>query len=364
MATTQRTKSVSRPARRTASGAPPVNLALQGGGSHGAFTWGVLDALLEDGRVPVGAVSGTSAGALNAAVLACGLKRGGPEGARRALRAFWEDIGHCRGAFAPVQAMPLAPFAPLAGFNLDGNPFYEWFNAWTRVLSPYQLNPLNLNSLRDAVARHVTDDELRASPVPVFVTATSVRTGEPRVFTRADLSVDALLASACLPHLFQAVQIDGQPYWDGGYVANPAMWPLYETGLLDIVLVQLDPLVREGTPSTTVEITDRLNEISFNASLVAEMRAIRFVLDLLREGHLDDHRYHRLRLHRIADDAAMAPLTSSSKTNTDPRFLEQLFGLGRDAALRWLDAHAAQVGVATSFDIREVYLAPRLKAKV
>ncbi len=335
----------------------PLNLALQGGGSHGAFTWGVLDALLEDGRVEVAAVSGTSAGALNAAVLACGLTAGGPEGARRALAAFWNDVGGCRGAFAPVTSLP--GWLPLAGFNLDNNPLYTWFDTLSRWFSPYQSNPLNLNALRDVVARHVSDEALRRTAMPLYVTATRVRTGQPRVFDHRDLSLDALMASACLPQLFQAVQIDGQPHWDGGFVANPALWPLYETGCLDIALVQLDPLVREGTPVTVAEINDRLNEISFNASLVAEMRAIRFVQKLFERGTLRDHHYHRLRMHRIADDDALAPLDAASKLNNDPRLLAELFRLGRAAGHRWLADHWAAVGRRSSFDIDEVFLAPR-----
>jgi NTE family protein len=200
---------------------------------------------------------------------------------------------------------------------------------------------------------------LRASPLRVFVVATAVRTGQPEVFNGARLSIDALLASACLPQLFQAVQIDGQPYWDGGFVGNPALWPLiYGTEALDIVLVQIDPLVREGTPTSAVEIADRLNEITFNASLVAEMRAIAFVKKLIAKHHIDGH-YKDLRLHRVADDTALAPLDASSKYNNDAKLLERLFDIGRAAAQRWLAHERAAVGVASSFDIDKVFLAPR-----
>jgi NTE family protein len=343
----------------------PINLALQGGGSHGAFTWGVLDALLEDGSLDLRALSGTSAGALNAAVLACGLARGGRAGARQALGAFWHDVGGCRDAFgAPAHAAwasgsPLLAGGPMAMFNLDGHPLYEWMNAWMRLWSPYQFNPLNLNALREVVARHVDERALAASETAVFVTATSVATGQPVVFSGAQLSLDALMASACLPQLFQAVTIGGQAYWDGGYVGNPSLWPLYETGVLDILLVQIDPLVREGVPTSIAEIADRLNEITFNASLSAEMRAIDFVKRLLREHRIDDRRYHDLRLHRIADEAALAPLNASSKYNTAPAFLHRLFELGRGAAQRWLADERRLVGRDSSFDLREVFLADR-----
>ena len=281
-----------RPGRRTAAGPVPVNLALQGGGSHGAFTWGVLDALLEDGSLELAGLSGTSAGAMNAAVLACGLARGGRDGAREALSSFWRCLSGVVQAFGPAPSLPaMNAMNPggtpgLAQFNLDANPFFSWINTWLGLFSPYQFNPLNLNALRQVVASHVSDAELQNLTTPLFVTATSVRTGQPKVFSGKQLSVDALMASACLPQLFQAVQIDGEPFWDGGFVGNPALWPLFETGVADIVLVQLDPLLREDTPDTAVEITDRLNEITFNASLTAEMRAIHFVQKLAAQGHL------------------------------------------------------------------------------
>jgi NTE family protein len=341
-----------RPVRKT--GMPKVDLALQGGGSHGAFTWGVLDALLEDGTLEFDGISGTSAGALNAAVLACGWADGGREGARRALTAFWTDIATCGNVFAPLAG------AGLGGFNLDSNPWFGWVNALSQQWSPYQFNPSNLNPLRDVLVRHVRDKALHASPVRLFITATTVRTGQPKVFSDGGVSIEALLASACLPQLFQAVQIDGEAYWDGGFVGNPALWPLiYQTDALDIVLVQLDPLERPGTPKTAVQITDRLNEITFNAGLVAEMRAIAFVKSLIDKGHIDAGHYKDLRMHRIADDAALAPLDASSKYNTDRQLLAQLFHLGRAAAQRWLvqDRHA--VGHRSSFDIEAAFLKRR-----
>jgi NTE family protein len=332
-----------------------VNLALQGGGSHGAFTWGVLDALLENGSMEFDAVSGTSAGALNAAVLACGLAEGGHDGARRALGSFWHDLATSGGAFSP------GLHGALGSFNLDTNPWLSWLNAWSQQWSPYQFNPGNHNLLRELLGRHVREPVLRDSPLRLFVTATSVRTGQPRVFSGKHLSIDALLASSCLPQLFQAVTIDGGPYWDGGFVGNPALWPLiYEADALDIVLVQIDPLVREGTPQSVAEIADRLNEITFNASLSAEMRAIAFVKKLIKANRIEAGHYKDLRLHRIADDLAMAPLDASSKYNTDLNLIEQLFGIGRAAAQRWLARHRGAVGVESSFDFEAVFLARRL----
>jgi NTE family protein len=340
--------------RRSPTGPQPISLALQGGGSHGAFTAGALDALLADESLVVDAVSGASAGAMNAAVLACGWARDGRAGARAALHAFWRDIGACR--------RPFGGFAPpgLDGFNLADNPWWAAWNAWWQLWSPYQTNPANLNPLRDVVAAHVDEALLRASPVRALVTATSVRTGQAHLFHGETLSVDALLASACLPQLFQAVVIDGEPYWDGGYTGNPPLWPLvYHADALDVVLVQLDPLVRPGIPRTAGEIADRLNEITFNAGLVAEIRAISFVQRLAAEHRLDPQRFRSLRLHRVADDAALAPLDASSKTNNDPALVETLWALGRAAGARFLATHRAQIGRASSFDLEAVFLAAR-----
>jgi NTE family protein len=345
------------------STAPPValDLALQGGGSHGAFTWGVLDRLLEDEGLAVQGVSGTSAGALNGAVLVTGLVRGGREAARAALRAFWEDVGRSSQAFAPF-SLTQAAAAQHHRFNFDRLPSYLWVTSFWRSFSPYEFNPLNLNPLRDVVRRHVDEAALREAHrhVPglgLFVTATSVHTGQARVFTGEDLSIDALLASACLPFLFQAVEIDGEPYWDGGYTGNPALYPLiYRTHTLDILLVKINPLKREGTPTRSVEIMDRMSEITFNASLIAELRAIAFVSRLLREHKLDPRQYKDLRLHMVADDEGLAPFNASSKLNTDPAFLAQLFSLGRAAAERWLAAHRSDLGRRSSLDIEAQFL--------
>lgn len=346
-----------RPAPPAApSGMKRVDLALQGGGSHGAFTWGVLDRLLEDDGVAFSAISGTSAGALNAAVLATGHARGGREGARVALFDFWRDVSLGGQIFSPFSLS----HGSAAGhnFNFDKLPSYQWLSSFFRAFSPYEFNPLNLNPLRDVARRHVDEAALRHGEIPLFITATSVATGQPRIFTGAELSIDALLASACLPFLFQAVEIDGEPYWDGGYTGNPALYPLiYQTETLDVLLVRINALQRPGTPVRSMEIIDRLSEITFNASLVAEMRAIAFVSKLVRQGKLDPGRYKDLRLHMIADDEGLAPYNASSKLNTDRAFLDELFGLGRKAADGWLKAHRDAVGVRGTLDIERQFLA-------
>jgi NTE family protein len=348
---------------------PPLDLALQGGGSHGAFTWGVLDRLLEDDELRFSGVSGTSAGALNAALLATGLAEGGAPGsaasraaARSRLAGFWRAVsehGRCFGA-AGAAGLPMFGAPGMAAYNLDANPWYALAQQWLRLFSPYQFNPLDVNPLRELVQQHVDLHALQNGPLEIFVTATAVQTGQPRVFTRKDISVDALLASACLPHLFRAVEIDGQPYWDGGYSGNPALWPLiYWTPALDLLLVKINPLVRPDLPDTPAEIADRVSEITFNAGLVSEMRAIAFVRRLLAEGRIDAGRYKGLRVHMIADDTGLAPLHPSSKLNTEWSFLQALFGLGRTAAEGWLRQHRQDIGRRSTLDIEGSFLAPR-----
>jgi NTE family protein len=357
---------------RARSGVVTLDLALQGGGSHGAFTWGVLDRLLQDrDLVPVG-VSGTSAGAMNAAVLATGFAEGGHEGARQALAAFWRDVssaGACFGAGltepGPAAMGALFPWLTAwPGAEAWSRSFAEL--AWvgpqmlTKLFSPYQFNPLGLNPLREVAARHVDEKAMRHGPLRLFVTATSVHTGQPEVFKGERLSLDALLASACLPHLFQAVEIEGVPYWDGGYTGNPAMWPLiYETDALDVLLVKINPLKRASTPDTPMEIADRVSEITFNAGLIGELRAIAFVQRLLHEERLDPGRYKDLRLHMVHDEAGLSGFGASSKLNTNWDFLQSLHALGSAAADRWLAKHRADLGVRPTLDIAATYLARR-----
>jgi NTE family protein len=338
--------------RNTAS----IDLALQGGGSHGAFTWGVLDRLLEDGSLRFAGISGTSAGALNGAVLVSGLARGGADGAREALQAFWHDVARADACFDPLGLRHAANGkSPWAAWTA---PVAEAWAQWARAMSPYQFNPLGLNPLRDVLQRHVDLAALHGRTGPrLFATATSVQTGQPRVFSGTQLSIDALLASACLPYLFQAVEIDGEAYWDGGYSGNPALWPLiYETDEADLLLVKIQPLQRPATPRTALEIAERAAEISFNTALVGEMRAIAFVKRLLREERVDRGRYKDLRLHMIADEQELAQLPPQSKLDTGWDFLQRLRDLGRAAAQAWLQHHRPAVGVRSSVDIERQFL--------
>ena len=333
----------------------PLDLALQGGGSHGAFTWGVLDALLEDESFDFSAISGTSAGALNAAVLVSGFAKGGRAGARTALTEFWRAISRGGGAFSPFSgSQQTSAGNPFAADKLPG---YQWLSSFFRSFSPYQFNPLNLNPLRQVLKEHVNLTALTESEINLFVTATSVRTGQARVFTGTEITLDALLASACLPFIFQAVEIDGEPYWDGGYTGNPALFPLiYDSTALDLLLVKINPLSRPGVPTRSMDIIDRVSEITFNASLIGEMRAIAFVTRLLKENKLDPGKYKSLRLHMVADDEGLSAFNANSKFNTDRAFLEQLFELGRAAAGRWLVQCSKRVGKESTLDIEAEFL--------
>jgi len=323
-----------------------VNLALQGGGSHGAFTWGVLDALLEDGRLRFEGVSGTSAGAMNAVVLAHGLARAHADGlrgqarneaARAALGRFWDGVGVI-GTF-------------MSGLPVPGGVQTLMSNWWTQWLSPAQTNPLDINPLRGLLKRQVDFDLLAhastlASGVKVFVAATNIRTGRGEVFSGAKLTADAVMASACLPMLSQPVQIGGEYYWDGGYSGNPALYPLiYGTASRDVVLVQINPIESPYQPGASAQdIMERINEITFNAPLLAEMRAIDFVRRLLDEGRLDPARYKSILLHRVDGGAALAPFGAASRVRADMAFLQRLFALGRHAGKAWLSHHWHHLG--------------------
>jgi NTE family protein len=334
-----------------------INLALQGGGTHGAFTWGALDRLLEDDRVEFDGLSGTSAGAINGAILALGLLEGGREGARAALDRFWRVLG-AKFAVSPLRAHPMEK--ALWGWDMTYSLAYNAFDTMTRVLSPYQLNPFSMefNPLRKALEESLDLARLREdkSAMRMFISATNVRTGKPKIFRREEITVDALLASACLPNVFKAVEIDGESYWDGGYLGNPALWPLYhERMAADIVLVQLNPLLRPELPTSTSDIMNRLNEISFNASLMSEMRAIDFVQRMLEAGRLEQPRYRRIFLHTIEDEERMRAFKLSTKFNGEWDFLCTLRDYGRDAADRFLRESFDKVGRESTLDI-ERYL--------
>jgi NTE family protein len=345
-------------ARDRADGARTVNLALQGGGAHGAFTWGVLDRLLEDERIEIEGVSGTSAGAINAAVLAQGFAVGGKRGARLALDKFWRRVASY-SAFSPIRRS-LADRI-FGNWNLDQSLGRLWIDAVFRLLSPYQMSLQTPNPLRAVLAAELDIPAIRRSDGPkIFVCATNVRSGKIRVFDRRELTVDALLASACLPHLFRAVEIEGEPYWDGGYMGNPAIFPLiYGCDSADIAIVQISPLTRDGVPRTPVEIMNRLNEITFNSSLMREMRAIAFVNRLLEEEWLAPHAAPRLkpiRVHMIEGGAEMENLGVTSMFNTEIEFVEHLKDVGRRRAGAWLDNHCDALGRRSTVDIRETFL--------
>jgi len=327
-----------------------VNLALQGGGSHGAFTWGVLDRLLAEDGLVIDGISGTSAGAMNAAVVADGMARGGNGEARERLRHFWEAVIHL-GRFGPFVRTPLDLMA--VPWGMEHNPGYVVFDAISRYFSPYQFNPMNWNPLLSMLRETIDFDRVRACDcIKLFVSATAVRSGKLRVFHTHELTPEAVMASACLPHVFQAVEIEGEPYWDGGYMGNPALFPLiYNTDTADIMVVQVNPITRDETPTTPPAILDRVNEISFNATLMREMRAIDFVSHLVAEHKLDSNGYKRVRMHRVDVPEAMRHYSAASKVNAERGFLEQLHAMGREQADAWLAAHRDDLGVRPTLDI-------------
>tara|TARA_R110002072_G_scaffold36848_2_gene108178 strand:+ start:1233 stop:2261 length:1029 start_codon:yes stop_codon:yes gene_type:complete len=333
-----------------------VSLALQGGGAHGAFSWGVIDALLEDGRIQPGAITATSAGAMNAVVYAEGLRTHGKDGARAALEGFWRKVSNAGGPFRPLPAASL-----FGGSGDTRGPIFSLLDAWTRVTSPYNLNPFDYNPLRDILTDCVDFDALKSCQgLDIFVCATSVKTGKARIFDKSDLTREAVLASACLPYLFQAVQIDGEPYWDGGFSGNPALWPLYYSDTpRDILIVQLNPLERDETPKTASDILNRVNEITFNAALLAELRALAFVKDLIAEHRLVDAENSRLRdmlVHAIRADETIRGLPADSKFDTGWNALTHLRDAGRDAAFAWLERCADTVGAHSTIDLRGDFL--------
>lgn len=334
-------------------GPPAINLALQGGGAHGAFTWGVLDALLEDGRLRLDGISGTSAGAMNAVVLAQGLMVGGPEGARAALQAFWTAVA----ASSPFDvAVPAAD-----GKNMLLTPAMRLMMQWTQYFSPEQINPFDVNPLRDIVAKQVDFERLRAhSPVKLFIAATHANSGKLRLFRGPELTADMVLASACLPTLHRSVVIDGEPYWDGGYAANPAVYPLFEecTGR-DILLVMLAPLLHKSTPQSAAEIKGRMLELAFNATFLREMRMFarlhgQVSRSWLRLGSLERRLAHT-NFHVIEASELMSGLSTESKLAAHLPFFEQLKAQGRERAQAWLLANHGHVGQRSSVDLGALF---------
>ena len=319
-----------------------VSLALQGGGSHGAYAWGVLDSMLIDGRLEVEAISGTSAGSVNAVVYAYGRMVGGVEGARELLHTFWKRLSDSG-----------------AGFNYPEA--FQAFKAMTGSVSPYQWNPFNWNPFRQALEETVDFERLRTcKDTKLFLAATNVETGKARVFTTPEVSADVVMASSCLPFLFQAVEIEGQHYWDGGYMGNPALYPLfYEATTRDVIIVHVNPIERKGVPRLAHEIENRLNEITFNSSLIKELRAVAFVQKLLEEGWLQDEFADKLKhvlMHSVRADKVLGDLSVPSKFSLDWKFLQQLHGRGITTGREWIAANYAHVGKRSSIDVRKEFL--------
>jgi NTE family protein len=346
----------SRASRDAAADVKALNLALQGGGAHGAFTWGVLDRLLEEERIVFEGITATSAGAANAAVIAYGLTVGGRDGAKQALKDFWRRVSHS-ALLSPLQ--PSLVDRLTHNHGLENSPAHFFFDMLSRLASPYQLNPLNYNPLRQVLEQVVDFEKVRRdSVVKLFLSATNVRTGKVRIFNETEACVEAVLASTCLPFLYQAVELDGEHYWDGGYMGNPALFPLiYECKSGDVVIVHINPINRPDVPTSARDIMNRINEISFNSSLMREMRAVAFVTRLIDDGLLkDDSMLKRMRIHAIDAEDVMQGLGVASKLNADWEFLLHLHEIGRERAQGWLDGDFALVGKDSSVDIRGKYL--------
>jgi NTE family protein len=326
----------------------PIDLALQGGGSHGAFTWGVLDRLLEEEWLDVVAISGTSAGAMNAAVLADGWTAGGAQGAREALDQYWRRVSHA-AAFSPLQRSPLDRL--MGRWTLDTSPAYVVTDLMSRLFSPYDLNPLDYNPLRKVLAESIDFERLARSPIKLFITATRVRTGRGRIFRNAEITADVLLASACLPTMFRAIEIDGEPYWDGGFAGNPTITPLVrESDAYDTILVQINPTERPEEPRSAAEILNRLNEISFNSPLMKELRMIALLRQAADPGSGEGARWARMRTHRVKSDM-LTKFGSSSKLNAEWQFVSMLRAEGRLAASEFLEHHGEDVGRRSTADL-------------
>ena len=338
---------------RPKRGKKKINLALQGGGAHGAFTWGVVDHLLSDDRLQVTGISGASAGAINAVMIADGLARGGPEEARKRLAAFWRAAS-AGGDLPPLQravADRLFSLLPLAT-----SPVHGWFEVMARYFSPYDLNPLNINPLHELIDRFVDFEAVRGGELELFISTTNVHTGRTHIFPREKIDANVVMASAALPLVFRAVEIDGVPHWDGGYMSNPPMFPfLQTTDAEDIIIVQINPVQRETTPRTSGEIVNRLNEITFNSALIAEMRSMEFVNRLIDDGHLakgtGSNRYRRLNIHRIHLGGLATRLSPASKVSTDFQLFDLLRRAGQRAARRFLELHFEAIGVRSSIDV-------------
>jgi NTE family protein len=325
-----------------------IDLALQGGGSHGAFTWGVLDRLLEEPWLQIEAISGTSAGAMNAAVLVSGYIKGGAQGSREALDTYWERVADS-ARYSPIQR---SLFDRLMNrWSLDTSPGYVMMDLMSRLVSPYSLNPFGYNPIRSILEDCIDFRHLKEAPIKLFITATNVHTGRGRIFRNKEITPEVLLASACLPTMFQAIEIDGQPYWDGGYAGNPTISPLVrESEAYDVILVQINPRERLDTPRSAGDILDRLNEISFNAPLMKELRMIALLRQAADPGTGEGYRWARMRTHRILTDK-LVEFGASSKLNAEGPFLRVLKDEGRKATESFLQTHGADLGKRSTADL-------------
>lgn len=344
----------------TAGKTKAIDVALQGGGAHGAYTWGVLDRILDDERIDIAGVSGTSAGAMNATALVQGLASGGRSAAQETLRDFWSKVS-AAARFSPIQR---TFFDILMGrWSLDLSPGFIVSQHLQRMFSPYQINPFDINPLRDLVAEFFDFEIVNSPKAPkLFLSATNVRSGMAKVFRQPEMSVDTVMASACLPFLFKAVEIDGEAYWDGGYMGNPPLFPLIdETDVRDTVIIQINPIERAELPKTAYEIENRLNEITFNASLIKELRTAYFLAELIDHEGLEREAYRDARIHRVEAGDEMRKLSVSSKLNAEWPFLQHLHDIGWRAADRWLGQHFDDIGVRSTWKPMELVLSESLK---
>lgn len=343
-----------------------VNVALQGGGAHGALAWGILDALLDDERIEIEAITATSAGTMNALAYAQGMVEGGREGAKTKLAHFWEETSKAGTVFSPVHGNPMERFF---GLGSGENPYaYFMFDTMTRLFSPYQLNPMDINPLRDIIERTIDFEKIhKCGHVKLFISATNVKTGHVKVFRTPELTMDIAMASACLPFLFKAVEVNGESYWDGGYTANPALYPVfYETKSADLILIHLNPIIRDEVPTTAPAILNRINEVSFNSSLLQELRAVAFVKKLIENDMIKEeykHLYKNMLIHPLRADDMMKEYSITSKFDTDWDFLTSLHGIGYAGMVLWLKKNFDNIGNRSSVNLYDEYLTDKSEVK-
>lgn len=335
-----------------------INLALQGGGAHGAFTWGVLDRILEDERIEIAAISGTSAGAMNGAALKAGMISGGRDGARENLDWFWGQVGAVEDNALSAWMDSVAPATKFLSAAMTNSLAYAMMDLTQRMISPYGGGPFYSNALKPIVDQMHYDAVCADGGLELHVCATNVRTGKIKIFTGSDISSEALMASACLPTVYQAVEIDGEAYWDGGYTGNPALYPLFEKNLPDdVVVININPLHRDVVPNTPQEIANRINEISFNSSLLRELRAINFVKRLIARDTIPQGAMKNVLVHMISDDLLMNDLGVATKSLPNPVVLARLKSAGRAAADTFIAAHFDDLGQRDTVDLHDMFTA-------